>query len=198
MDIGTCFQNEFFGEGSLLTAKPRRATATAHGLGETVCYTMSGRSFRLIFGEKLVSEFQDTLEVRKASDLATSGSDDTAARAAAVKAKSIAVNDLTGLRILGEGSYGKVTLVRHKTTGRTYALKQIKQSHVKQMKQEDHVVTELNGRGGFDAVVVVHTEPHDRDILFFFFFFLFFFLFFSSFFFFFSSSSFPPKKIKNI
>ena len=143
VDIGTCFQNEFFGEGSLLTAKPRRATATAHGLSETVCYTMSGRSFRLIFGEKLVNEFQDTLEVRKASDM-TGGGD--AARAAAVKAKSIAVNDLTGLRILGEGSYGKVTLVRHKTTGRTYALKQIKQSHVKQMKQEDHVVTELNGK----------------------------------------------------
>ena len=48
-DIGTCFQNEFFGEGSLLTENPRRATAIANG--ETVCYSLSGRSFRLIFGK---------------------------------------------------------------------------------------------------------------------------------------------------
>ena len=66
VDIGTCFQNEFFGESSLLTAKPRRATATANGIGETVCYTISGRSFRLIFGEKLVNSAEASGEEKNA------------------------------------------------------------------------------------------------------------------------------------
>ena len=66
-----------------------------------------------------------TLETRKASD-------DTPEE----KAKSIRIEDINGIRILGEGSYGKVTLVRHSVTGRTYALKQIKKSHVAKMKQE--------------------------------------------------------------
>ena len=130
-DIGTCFQNEFFGEGSLLTENPRRATATANT--EAVCYSLSGRSFRLIFGDKLVKDMEATLEVRKASD-----------ESPEQKAKSISVKDLNGLRILGEGSYGKVTLVRHNATGRTYALKQIKKLHVAKMKQEVHIATELH------------------------------------------------------
>ena len=129
MRLESFFQNQFFGEGSLLTDAPRRATATA--IAETVCYTLSGKSFRLLFGEGLVEEIQATLEVRKASDVS-----------AEEKAKSIAVKDLNGIRILGEGSYGKVTLVRHSATGRTYALKQIQKSHVARMKQEVHIETE--------------------------------------------------------
>ena len=46
-DIGTFFQNQFFGEGSLLTDAPRRATATA--IAETVCYTLSGKAIRSTF-----------------------------------------------------------------------------------------------------------------------------------------------------
>jgi CRP-like cAMP-binding protein/tRNA A-37 threonylcarbamoyl transferase component Bud32 len=133
-DIGRFFQNQFFGEGSLLTSDVRRATATAAGTGESsgaVCYSLSGAAFRMIFGDKLVSEMSGALEARKASD-----------ESADAKAASISVKDLNGIRILGEGSYGKVTLVRHEVTGRTYALKQIKKSHVKKMKQEPHIRTE--------------------------------------------------------
>lgn len=65
-DIGTFFQNQFFGEGSLLTDAPRRATATA--IADTVCYTLSGRAFRLIFGDQLMKDMEATLEMRKESD----------------------------------------------------------------------------------------------------------------------------------
>ena len=128
-DIGTFFQNQFFGEGSLLTDAPRRATATA--IAETVCYTLSGKAFRLIFGDQLMKDMEATLDVRKASD-----------KSVEEQAKSISVNDLNGIRILGEGSYGKVTLVRHSVTGRTFALKQIQKAHVARMKQEVHIETE--------------------------------------------------------
>ena len=59
-DIGTCFQNEFFGEGSLLTENPRRATAIANG--ETVCYSLSGRSFRLIFGKYKATQWANVVD----------------------------------------------------------------------------------------------------------------------------------------
>ena len=46
-DVGTFFQNQFFGEASLLNNAPRRATATA--IAETVCYTLSGKAIRSTF-----------------------------------------------------------------------------------------------------------------------------------------------------
>ena len=136
-DIGRFFQNQFFGEGSLLTSDVRRATATAgsgNGDADTsgaVCYSLSGAAFRSIFGDKLVRQMSGTLDLRKASD-----------ESGEAKAASIQVKDLNGIRVLGQGSYGKVTLVRHEVTGRTYALKQILKSHVKEMHQETHIDTE--------------------------------------------------------
>ena len=129
-DIGTFFQNQFFGEGSLLTAAPRRASATA-GVDDTVVYALSGAAFRQIFGSKVVKDMEQALEGRKAADAS-----------AEAKAKGIAVTDLNAIQILGEGSYGKVTLVRHATTGRTFAMKQITKQHVKKMRQEEHIKTE--------------------------------------------------------
>lgn len=41
------------------------------------------------------------------------------------KAEEIHLSDLQELRIIGAGSYGMVKLVRHKTTGMTFALKQM-------------------------------------------------------------------------
>ena len=128
-NIGTFFSGQFFGEGSLLTDQPRRATATATK-PETVCYVLSGASFRELFGDKVTKEMGDVLKVRKAADTLESNP------------SAIKNNELNALQVLGEGSYGKVTLVRHAPTGRTFALKQITKAHVKKMKQEVHIQTE--------------------------------------------------------
>lgn len=129
-DIGTFFANQFFGEGSLLTADTRRASAIA--VADTVCYTLSGQRFRELFGDEVIKRMEAALEKRKAAD------QNEATRAATLK-----VEDINAITVLGEGSYGKVTLVRHEVTGKTYALKQITKEHIIRMKQTSHVRTEL-------------------------------------------------------
>ncbi len=130
-DIGTLFANQFFGEGSLLTSDVRRASAIA--VADTVCYTLSGQQFRDLFGDEVIKCMEAALEKRKAAD------EDEAARAATLQ-----VEDINAITVLGEGSYGKVTLVRHETTGKTYALKQITKEHIIRMKQTHHIRTELD------------------------------------------------------
>jgi CRP-like cAMP-binding protein/tRNA A-37 threonylcarbamoyl transferase component Bud32 len=128
-NIGVFFANQFFGEGSLLTNKPRRATATATTT-DTICYVLSGKTFRQMFGSSIKTEMDSVLETRKQTDELS------------INPSSIKNIDLNAIQILGEGSYGKVTLVRHKISGKTFALKQITKQHVKKMKQEIHIQTE--------------------------------------------------------
>ena len=131
-NIGIFFATQFFGEGSLLTNKPRRATATA-SKDDTVLYVLSGKSFRETFGNRsaVKTKLSDALETRKAAD-----------NVAGLDSSTIQASDLNAIQVLGEGSYGQVTLVRHATSGRTFALKQIKKKHVEKMKQEKHIQTE--------------------------------------------------------
>ena len=179
-DIGTLFAHQFFGEGSLLDLKPRRATATA-SQEDTTCYVLSGSKFRELFGtnNKIILEMRKVLDTRKqadalsatliveeksnetntatdaATDAGTDAGTDAATDAATTKRNLmsktysshllnyfIKPDELNAISVLGEGSYGKVTLVRHKTTGRTFAVKQITKKHVKKMKQEKHIETE--------------------------------------------------------
>ena len=46
------------------------------------------------------------------------------------------------IRVLGQGSFGTVTMVRHKVTGKTYALKQILRATVIAKKQQQSVQNE--------------------------------------------------------
>jgi cGMP-dependent protein kinase len=124
---GRFFQNQFFGEGSLVKPAPRRCTATA--MTDTVCYSLACSEYRALFGESVKAEMARTLAVRRSADEPGGASE-------------IRATDLNGIRMLGQGSYGKVTLVRHKTTGKTYALKQITREKVERLEQQKHVQSE--------------------------------------------------------
>lgn len=51
-------------------------------------------------------------------------------------------DDFTLLKVIGQGSYGKVFLVQHKKTGLTHAMKMLKKDELKKRNQVEHTMTE--------------------------------------------------------
>ncbi|KAJ2478938.1 cAMP-dependent protein kinase catalytic subunit [Coemansia sp. RSA 2131] len=54
----------------------------------------------------------------------------------------VRLDDFEVFRTVGTGSFGRVRLVRHRATGRYYAMKVLKKSHVVRAKQVEHVNSE--------------------------------------------------------
>jgi serine/threonine protein kinase len=54
----------------------------------------------------------------------------------------VGVEDFDLLRVIGKGSFGKVTLVRKKNSGNLYAMKVLSKSHILKRKQIEHTKTE--------------------------------------------------------
>lgn len=52
------------------------------------------------------------------------------------------IRDFTTMKVLGQGTYGKVLLVMHKRTGKYYAMKVLKKKHIRQLGQVDHTLSE--------------------------------------------------------
>ena len=126
--IGRFFQNQWFGEGSLTKPAPRRASAIAQ-TDTVVCFSLSGSEYRALFGETIRKKMAETLAIRKAADEPGNASE-------------VCAKDLNGIRMLGQGSYGKVTLVRHNQTGKTFALKQLTREKIERLEQQKHVQSE--------------------------------------------------------
>ena len=56
--------------------------------------------------------------------------------------KAISMDDFELMKVLGKGSFGKVMQVRKKDTGRVYAMKIIKKSHIVQTDEVEHTLAE--------------------------------------------------------
>ena len=128
-DIGHLFSNQYFGEGALLTCAPRRASAKVVSHSGATCFVLSGEKFRRLFGDELKHSLTSKFAKRAGAE------DDK-------RGEMIALKDITGIKLLGRGSYGKVTLIRHIITGKTFALKQILKEKVESMDQFDHIDNE--------------------------------------------------------
>jgi serine/threonine protein kinase len=59
-----------------------------------------------------------------------------------IKRHNISKKDFEELKLIGKGSYGKVLLVRRKSTEKLYAMKIMEKSLIKLNRQEDHTMTE--------------------------------------------------------
>lgn len=128
-DIGHLFANQYFGEGALLTNAPRRASAKVVSAEGATCYVLSGERFRRLFGDELKGNFNSKFAKRASAEDDISGA-------------MIQLKEMEGIKLLGRGSYGKVTLVRHVVTGKTFALKQISKEKVETLDQHDHINNE--------------------------------------------------------
>ncbi len=58
------------------------------------------------------------------------------------KDKAITMDDFELMKVIGKGSFGKVMQVRKKDTGRVYAMKIIKKSHIVQTDEVEHTLAE--------------------------------------------------------
>jgi len=52
------------------------------------------------------------------------------------------IKDFSTLKLLGEGTYGKVLLVLHKKTGKYYAMKVLKKKNIRKFGQVGHTLSE--------------------------------------------------------
>ena len=77
-------------------------------------------------------------------DTATEDTDEGAAEEAGplYDTPKTKLDDFELLKIIGKGSYGKVTLVRKKETGRLFAMKSLSKPNVKRRNQVEHTKTE--------------------------------------------------------
>jgi serine/threonine protein kinase len=67
----------------------------------------------------------------------------------------VGVEDFELIRVIGKGSFGKVTLVRKKTSGNLYAMKVLKKSHILKRKQIEHTKTERRVLGSMNHPFIV-------------------------------------------
>ena len=148
--VGELLAGDFFGETALLTNEPRNATVTVSSM-MTEVLVLSKNDFEMILGP-LGSKLQDVSREReqKAEEVhaqqqqqsSKGGSAEGEARRASQGDLSILMKDLNPICTLGTGTFGRVKLVEHTTTGRTMALKAMMKSQVVKSHQEKNVVAE--------------------------------------------------------
>lgn len=128
MNLATLGTNSFFGEKALMSSDTRNATCTAASDAE--CLTLLRDDFQLLLGN-----MEDMLSGKKKLTKAES-----LMNMADVTTYSMSDFDKGG--VLGEGAFGKVTLVKSKTDGSLYALKAQSKAFLVENGQESHTVGE--------------------------------------------------------
>ncbi|RHY87303.1 hypothetical protein DYB37_004957 [Aphanomyces astaci] len=123
VEIAKLSVGDYFGEMALLNDEPRKANVVASGTLE--CFVLERA--------KLLGPLQDILN-REAED-----------RKIELNAREeVQFNDLQVLRTLGTGTFGRVKLVKHKVSGRAYAMKVMQKSQVVAYKQQVNILNEKN------------------------------------------------------
>jgi len=148
--VGDLVAGDFFGETALLNNEPRNATVTVSSK-MTEVLVLSKADFEMILGplgsqlqsvsrerEQKAQETHEQLQSGKGS----SSSAETQARRASQGDLSILMKDLNAVCTLGTGTFGRVKLVEHTTTGRTMALKAMMKTQIIKSHQEKNVVAE--------------------------------------------------------
>jgi len=71
------------------------------------------------------------------------------------KNDKICIDDFKLIKVIGKGSFGKVTLVEHKESGDYFAMKVLKKANVVKRKQVEHTRTERRVLGGVNHPFIV-------------------------------------------
>lgn len=153
------FEGGYFGERALLKDEPRAATIKADG--KVQCLMLDRQAFEFLLGplgdimEKGLSRY-DASQEDKSPEPKTHLED-------------IAREDLIEIGTLGKGSFGHVKLVKHRSTGKTYALKAVSKAQVVQLGQQDHIMSEKNVMAMLNhpTLIRLHNTYQTRDHLYF-------------------------------
>eukprot|EP00128_Syssomonas_multiformis_P013295 Colp12_sorted_trinity150504_noHs@18367 len=130
-EVGRLTKGSYFGERALITEDRRAATITA--VTNVTCLMLSAEGFKSILGP-LHSIFKRDMPGAKPQE------GDISAMQEAVR--QMKLEDLQHTAMLGAGAFGRVTLVKHKKTGETFALKALQKSTIVELNQIEHVCNE--------------------------------------------------------
>ncbi|TMW66433.1 hypothetical protein Poli38472_004198 [Pythium oligandrum] len=147
--IATLSSGNFFGEMSLLRDEPRQADVIANGALE--CLSLNQAKF-----VELLGPLQNVLN-REAEER----------KQALAMADAIAMEDLEVMRTLGMGTFGRVKLVRHKATGKPFAMKILNKANVVAYKQQVNVINEKNimARCNHPFILKLYQTYKDKNCL---------------------------------
>lgn len=127
-------RGDFFGERALLNDEPRNASIVAQT--DCTCYALGKDDFKnLVSEENLRGDMEKAHQKRMAQETKIAGE---------TKERSMMkcdMKDFQSVRVIGVGAFGMVRLVKHKKTGKPYALKM---GARKEMKLETKILKSLN------------------------------------------------------
>ncbi|OQR96142.1 cGMP-dependent protein kinase [Achlya hypogyna] len=124
---------EFFGERALLSKEPRAADCFASGHVECLCLDRS--AFERLLGKL---EHILTRETKRQQLM------QEAVLPKAAEPKKFKLSDFEKIQTIGTGTFGRVLMVKHKATGKTYALKCMLKVNIVETHQQRNVLHEKN------------------------------------------------------
>jgi len=154
---------QFFGERALIKDEPRDATCSSSG--KTVCLTLEKKHFKSLLGN--LEDIKTVSTKREIADgLVDSPSNATSAaprRSEPVEAPTkkkknhniLKLDEFKVLRIIGQGTFGKVKLAQHVPTNRVMAMKCLQKNQIWNQKQVTNVLNEKDAMEAIDHPFVL-------------------------------------------
>lgn len=135
--IRTLKKGEYFGEKNLMGDEFRTANCIA-AKGGVQCLVLDREPFEAYIGSL------DDLKTDKYSDKARGVEPQTASRTKEEQNEfaSVSLKDISILKTLGVGGFGRVELVQVANEKKTFALKTLKKHHIVETRQQDHINSE--------------------------------------------------------
>jgi len=129
--------NSFFGEKALLGRSGDTRQASCVAALNTECLTLTRDDFILMLGN-----LEDVLAGRRESMLNKSTQMTPSFFVKQLSDNVLTLKDLKMKRVLGEGAFGKVNLVKSRTDGKLYALKAQGKAHIVENTAQEKLITE--------------------------------------------------------
>ncbi|CAB4036439.1 cGMP-dependent kinase 1-like isoform X1, partial [Paramuricea clavata] len=145
---------EYFGEKALKGDDFRTANCIA-GKGGTHC---------LVLDREAYCQFINGLQVKDYEDQqATTDATKAELKEQVNEFAHIQLEDLTVLKTLGVGGFGRVELVKTSKDKRTFALKQLKKHHIVETRQQDHIMSEKKIMSEANCAFIVRLYKTFKD-----------------------------------
>ena len=166
--VKTLNRGQFFGERALIKNVPRDATCTASIA--TSCLTLEKRHFNSLLGSldeiKSISKQRE----REVGISSPKVSQTRKARRATHHTFAEGLSEFKILRIIGQGTFGRVKLAQHKPTSQVMAMKCLQKQQIWKQKQVTNVLNEKDAMEHIDHPFVLKLlgTYQDKDQLYFF------------------------------